>query len=81
MLLALVVSVKALAGAAIAVAGLVVLVVYLPVAVVREVTRPGDAPLPPWMGTVQARRARLQVVVAVLGGLAIGVVLAAMWGR
>lgn len=76
MLPAFVLSDKLLIGAVLAVVALVALVILLPRVLVREVTA-GDAPLPPWMGTVRARRARLRVILGVLGSLAIAVV---VWG-
>ena len=47
--------------------GLVALVVYLPIALVHEVTRSEKEVLPEWMGSVRARRARLRVVLFFLG--------------
>lgn len=58
---------KVLVATVVAFAGLAALVVYLPVALVREVTRPEGEALPAWMGTVKARRVRMRVVIAVLG--------------
>jgi hypothetical protein len=78
MLLAVVVHPKAAAAVALAVLALVALVIYLPGAIIREVTQAENTPLPPWMGTVRARRARLRVILALLGGLAIAFLI---WGR
>ena len=77
MLLAVVVHPKVAAGVALAVLALVALVIYLPGAIVREVIQAENTPLPPWMGTVRARRARLRVILVLLGGLAIAVL---VWG-
>jgi hypothetical protein len=63
-------------GVVLAVMGLVALVILLPGVMVREAAT-GDAPLPAWMGTVRARRARLRVILGVLGAVAIVVV---VWG-
>ncbi|OWK39665.1 hypothetical protein [Fimbriiglobus ruber] len=58
--------------------GLIALIVYLPVALVREVARRDDEELPDWMGTVRGRRMRLRVVFTILGGLAVAAVAAAL---
>lgn len=46
---------------------LVVLVIYLPGTLVREVTRPEGEALPGWMGTVKGRRTRLRVMLTIIG--------------
>jgi hypothetical protein len=62
-------------------AALLVMIVYLPVALIRESTRSEDEVLPGWMGTVRGRRNRLRVVLALLGGLALAVAAVVMLGR
>ena len=64
---------KIVLAAIIAFATLVALIIYLPIAIIKEVTRPKDETLPEWMGTVRGRRARFRVILAVLGLIAIGV--------
>jgi hypothetical protein len=63
-----------------AVVGIIVLIIYLPVALIREATRAEDDELPEWMGTVRGRRARLRVIFSVLGVLAAMVGVLAVWG-
>jgi hypothetical protein len=43
----------------------------------REITRPGDEPLPGWMGDARARKKRLAVIAGVLAVVAGGVAVAA----
>jgi hypothetical protein len=59
---------------------LCVMIAYMPIAIIREVNRSPDEVLPEWMGTVQGRRTRLRVVLAVFGTLAIGGLAAAAFG-
>ena len=63
-----------------AAAGLTALVIYLPTALIQEVTRSENEVLPEWMGTVRERRNRLRIIIAVLGGLAIGLLIIVMLG-
>ena len=55
-----------------AIVGLVVVVallVYAPIAIVREIRRPVDEELPEWMGTARGRKLRFAITLAVLGVL------------
>ncbi len=69
MLIAAVSELKIVVVGILCFAGLAALVIYLPVALVREVTRTDDEVLPSWMGSVRARRTRVRVVVMLLGSL------------
>jgi len=74
MLLALAISSKFVIAAVFVVVFVVAMIVFLPGAIVREVTQSENTQLPQWMGTVRARRARLRICLAVLGAIGIGAV-------
>ena len=53
--------------------GIVALLIYAPIGIVRELRRPPDEQLPEWMGTARGRRLRLAIVLGVFGLVAAGV--------
>jgi hypothetical protein len=69
---------KIIIGAILAFSALAAMIIYLPVAIVREVIQSEDEPLPEWMGTVRGRRARMRVMIGFVGCLAIAIA-AAVW--
>ncbi len=60
---------------------LVAMVVYLPIAIIREVTQSEDEVLPEWMGSVRARRARLRFAILILGTMLAATIFAFAWVR
>lgn len=50
---------------------LAAMIVYLPIALIREAARSENEELPKWMGTVRGRRNRLRIIFGFLGLLAI----------
>jgi hypothetical protein len=60
---------------------LVAIVIYLPIALIREVSRSEHEALPMWMGTVKGRRARLRVMIAILGVITLAIAVVAALER
>jgi hypothetical protein len=67
---------KMILVAVLALVALIAAIIYLPIGLVREVTRSEHEVLPEWMGTVKARRKKLRIVIALIGGLSFSIVLA-----
>ena len=53
--------------------GIVALLIYAPIGIIRELRRPPDEQLPEWMGTARGRRLRLAMVLGAFGLIAAGV--------
>lgn len=54
-----------------ALGALAALIIYLPIALIREAARSQNEELPEWMGSVRGRRNRLRIIFGLLGVLAI----------
>ncbi|WP_020475569.1 hypothetical protein [Zavarzinella formosa] len=52
--------------------GIIALLLYAPVAIIREVRRPPDEELPEWMGSARGRKIRMAFALLFVGLLAAG---------
>ena len=60
--------------------GIAALLVYSPIAIIREIRRPADEELPEWMGKARGRKLRLAIAMGVVGVLAAAGWIAVMFG-